>query len=116
MVLALLFLNFALTFENVWPTPAVRWAGEVSVELAVLTLLLALSHVWRETTSPRLLNACAVAIVVLTLGRYGDVTAPALYGRPINLYWDLPNMGSVVAMVARAAPLWILTAAALGMS
>jgi len=88
----------------------------VSVELAVLTLLLALSHVWRETTSPRLLNACAVAIVVLTLGRYGDVTAPALYGRPINLYWDLPNMGSVVAMVARAAPLWILTAAALGIA
>ncbi|HEY6923793.1 MAG TPA: hypothetical protein VI653_10010 [Steroidobacteraceae bacterium] len=114
IVLALLFLNFALTFENVWPTPAVRWAGEVSVELAVLTLLLALSHVWRDNTSPRVLNACAVAIVVLTLGRYGDVTAPALYGRPINLYWDLPNMGSVVAMVARAAPLWAITAAALG--
>ena len=116
MVLALLFLNFALTFENVWPTPAVRWAGEVSIELAVLTLLLALWHVWRDTTPPRLLNAIAIAIVILTLGRYGDVTAPALYGRPINLYWDLPNMGSVVAMVTRAAPLWIVIAAMLGIA
>jgi len=116
MLLALLFLDFALTFENVWPTPAVRWAGEVSVELAVLILFLVLWHVWRDTTPPRLLNAIAITIVVLTLGRYGDVTAPALYGRPINLYWDLPNMGSVVAMVARAAPLWIVTAATLGIA
>ncbi len=22
------------------------------------------------------------------LGRYGDVTVPSLFGRPINLYWD----------------------------
>src|SRR3569833_677833 len=116
MVLALLFLNFVFFFVFVWLFLVVCWAGEVLVELAVLTLLLALSHVWRDTTSPRLLNACAVAIVVFTLGRYGDVTAPALYGRPINLYWDLPSMGSVVAMVARAAPLWIVTAVTLGIA
>lgn len=116
IVLALLFLNSALTFENVWPTPAVRWEGEVSIELAVLVLLLAVSNIWRGATSARALSACSVAIVLLTLGRYGDVTAPALYGRPINLYWDLPNIGSVIGMVARAAPAWMVAAATLGIA
>ena len=26
--------------------------------------------------------------LLLVLGRYGDVTVPSLFGRPINLYWD----------------------------
>jgi len=116
IVLAVLLLNAALSFENIWPTPAVRWAGEVSVELAVLVLLLALLNGWRGATSPRILGVLAAVIVLFTLGRYAEVTAPALYGRPVNLYWDLPNVGSVVAMVARAAPAWIVATAALGLA
>jgi hypothetical protein len=94
----------------------VRWEGEVSIELAVLLLMLSVSNIWRGITSRRALRAAAVGIVLLTVGRYGDVTAPTLYGRPINLYWDLPNVGSVIAMVARAAPLWIVAVATLGMA
>ena len=30
----------------------------------------------------------AAAWMALVLGRYVDVMSPALYGRPINLYWD----------------------------
>jgi len=115
-VLALLLLNAALSFENIWPTPAVRWAGEVSVELAVLVLLLALLNACRGATSPRVLSVFAAVIVLFALGRYAEVTAPALYGRPINLYWDLPNIGSVIGMVARAAPAWIVAAATLGLA
>ena len=116
IVLALLLLNAALSFENIWPTPAVRWAGEVSIELAVLVLLLSLLNAWRGATSPRVLRVFATVIVLFALGRYADVTAPALYGRPVNIYWDLPNIGSVIGMVARAAPTWIVAAATLGLA
>ena len=111
--LALLFLNFALTFENSWPTPAVHWEYELSIELAVLLLLLPLSNARRGPTSPRTLRVLAGLFVLFALGRYGEVTAPALYGRPVNLYWDLPNVGSVIGMVAGAAPAWLVAAALL---
>jgi hypothetical protein len=57
----------------------------------------------------------AALFVLFALGRYGDVTAPALYGREINLYWDLPNVGSVIGMLARAAPTWIMVGAIAGL-
>jgi hypothetical protein len=112
VALALLLLNGALTFHNAWPTPAIRWDGEVSIELAVLVLALAVSNARLGPTSPRFLRLLSALIVLFALGRYGEVTAPALYGRQINLYWDLPNLGSVIGMLARAAPAWIVAAAA----
>ena len=45
---------------------------------------------------------------MLIIGRYADVTAPALYGREINLYWDLRHVSAVAAMLARVASLWQL--------
>ena len=36
---ALLFLNASLTFQSLWPTPAVRWTGELSIELAAVILV-----------------------------------------------------------------------------
>ena len=30
--------------------------------------------------------------------RYVQVTVPALFGRPLNLYWDLPHLGAVLDM------------------
>src|SRR4029450_7349141 len=56
MLAGLALLNAAVTFDNVWPTPAVRWSGAFSVELAsVLLTLLALWR-WRgrpATATPR---------------------------------------------------------------
>ena len=109
---ALLFLSFIVSFENVWPTPAIRWDWEVSIELAVLLLALAVANARFGPTSPRMLRLLAGLVVLFALGRYADVTAPALYGREINLYWDLPNIGSVTSMLARVAPLWIIVTAA----
>jgi hypothetical protein len=31
---ALLILDASLTFQSLWPTPAVRWTGELSIEVA----------------------------------------------------------------------------------
>ena len=53
-----------------------------------------------------------VAGSLLVLGHYADVTTPALYGRDINLYWDVRYMPDVAAMIARAAPLWLIVCVA----
>jgi hypothetical protein len=37
------------------------------------------------------------------IGRYAEVTAPALYGRPVNLYWDARHVSAVAAMLLRVA-------------
>ena len=102
---ALIVLDVSLTFANVWPTPAITWHGQLSVELAVGVLLLASAS--RSTAPSRaVLNGIAVIWVLLVIGRYAEVTAPALYGRPVNLYWDSRHVSAVAAMLARAASTW----------
>ena len=98
LIAAIFLLDVSLTFENVWPTPAVRWIGQVSIELAVCLLLLAAaSRFLRSTISPRVVWLLSAVWTVLVLGRYADVTAPALYGRDVNLYWDLRFVPDVAA-------------------
>ena len=48
----------------------------------------------------------AGCLLLLIAGRYGDITAPALFGRRIDLYWDLRHAPSVAAMFVEAAPWW----------
>ena len=54
----------------------------------------------------------AAGWLALVFGHYADVTAPALYGRDINLYWDLRYMPDVAAMIAHAVPLWAIVCVA----
>jgi hypothetical protein len=112
---ALLILNASLTFQSLWPTPGVRWTGELSIELAValgLGIVAVLARV--PLTTRRALRFVTIAWLVLVLGRYGDVTAQALYGRDINLYWDLRFIPDVASMLARAAPVWLVIAVCAG--
>ncbi len=109
---ALLLLNAMLTFHNVWPTLFIRWPGELSIELAGTLALLVAWHWRRETTPPALIAALAVLFVLGTLGRYGEVTAPALYGREVNLYWDLQHLASLAGMLVQVVPPWLLMALA----
>jgi hypothetical protein len=111
---ALCLLNVVLTLHNVWPTPAVRLAQpvpELSIEL-LLVLLGVLAWGTRRGALPAgLPTALAVAWLLLAVVRYFEITAPALYGRPVNLYWDLRHVSNVVRMLAEAAG----TAVALGL-
>ena len=111
LLAALLLLNAALTFHNVWPTPAIELRGEWSVEIAALVLGLALWLRHRDGLTRRAEIFVAVLLGVFVLARYAEVTAPALYGRAINLYWDAQHVGGVVAMLARVAEGWQLLAA-----
>ena len=108
LAVAVFVLNVALTLQDVWPTPGVQWAGEVSIELAGLLLLLALGGGFGRRALTAWAPALAALLLLLTLGRYAAITAPALYGRPINLYWDFEHVGNVAGMLGRVAPWWAL--------
>jgi len=108
---SLLLLNASLTFANVWPTAKIRWENALSVELAACVLLLAIGHRQATGLARRLLPTLWV---VLVLGHYLDVTAPGLYGREFNLYWDSQHLGNVWAMLVRDVPLWITASAVTG--
>jgi hypothetical protein len=115
---ALFLLNAAVTLQNVWPTLWITIRTEVSIELGVLLLVLALYaeiaarlH-WRQLGRATTF-VLTVAFFVLAVGRYADVTAPALYGRPVNLYWDAQHLPRVAAMMAEVAQPWMIAAAAL---
>jgi phosphoglycerol transferase MdoB-like AlkP superfamily enzyme len=105
---ALVLLDASLAFKNVWPTPAIRWQGALSVELAVCVLGMAIVQRVSGPLSSRALRWLGVAWVMLVIGRYADVTAPALYGRPINLFWDLRHVSAVAAMLVRVASWWLV--------
>jgi phosphoglycerol transferase MdoB-like AlkP superfamily enzyme len=100
-LLGLLVLNASLSFGNVWPSPQIRWTNAVSVELAGCVLLLALVLSTRQHIHR---GALAVVWLILVIGHYIDVTAPGLYGRDFNLYWDSRHLLNVAAMLTRDVP------------
>src|ERR1043165_8561717 len=107
LIPALVLIDAALTFENVWPTPAIRWTGDLSVELAVAVLAMAVVIQWFRGISRGGLRALAILGVILAVGHYADVTCQALFGRPINLYWDSRHLTNVGAMFAVVAHPWV---------
>jgi phosphoglycerol transferase MdoB-like AlkP superfamily enzyme len=115
VLVALLLVNGAITFHNVWPTLGIRWPGELSIEVAVLLLALSISNAMLGRTSPRVLAALSVVLVLFAIGRYGEVTAPALYGREINLYWDTQHVGAVAGMLTAVAPAWAIALGAIAL-
>jgi phosphoglycerol transferase MdoB-like AlkP superfamily enzyme len=113
---ALALLNFGLTFESVWPTPWIRPHAALSVELAAAVLALAFAAARIGPLPRRWLAGLAAGFTVLALGRYVEVTARELYGRPINLYYDGPHVPRVLAMFVEAAPLWLSAAVVAGVA
>jgi hypothetical protein len=104
---AVVLLDVSLTFHNIWPTPAIKWTGEISVELAIGIVALVVASRWFGPPSRAALAWLSAIWTGLVIGRYADVTAPALYGRQVNLFWDLRNVSAVASMLARAAPVWL---------
>jgi hypothetical protein len=107
LAVALLVLNAALTFRNVWPTPWIAPRAELSLELGVLLLALVAWTAFVRPLGSKTLAALTVLVLVFVGGRYAEVTAPALYGRPVNLYWDSQHIPNVAAMLAEVGPWWL---------
>jgi phosphoglycerol transferase MdoB-like AlkP superfamily enzyme len=91
-LLAIVFLNGMLNFRDWWPTPGVLPDHRLSPEFVWVWLVLLALVAWRGALSRRSLNIFTFVFLLLVLGRYGDVTVPSLFGRPINLYWDGANI------------------------
>lgn len=115
LAVALALLNGGLTFGNLWPTLAVVPRAEGSLDLAVLVLLLAGYVAWRGSPGRWGQLALTLLLLLLVLGRYADVSAPALYGRPLDLYWDAPQLPRVAEMLVAVSPGWQLALLLVGL-
>jgi hypothetical protein len=113
-VIALLLLNAALTFGNVWPTLWILPRAEVSIELGLLLLALVAWTAFARPLGTKALVALTLLVLAFVIGRYAEVTAPALYGRPVNLYWDSQHLPKVAAMLAEVGPWWLVAALVVG--
>ncbi len=104
---ALFVLNAFLSMTNWWPTPFVKLDARLAPEFVLLWIAILLL-VWRlETLSRALVATLTCAYMLLVIGRYFDTTAPALFGRNINLYWDALQIPRVLWVTLKSYPLWI---------
>ncbi len=110
-LLALLFLNGVLSFTSWWPTIGVLPDKRLAPEFFGLWLILIGWVALRGRPPRRLLDALCVVYALLVLGRYVDVVAPSLFGRPISLYWDVPQLPRFLWVTASGLPWWVTAVA-----
>lgn len=102
---ALLLLNAALSFSTWWPTPLIVLDARIAPEFVLLWWAL-LVLAWRGRTGSGTLAGVTALYLLLVVGRYADVTVPSLFGRPINAYWDLPQIPRFLWVAAQERPVW----------
>ncbi len=115
VVISVLFLNGVLSFTSWWPTVGVLPDARVAPEFVGLWLILAGWLTWRGRPPRWLLNWLAAVYALLVVGRYVDVVAPSLFGRPISLYWDVPQLPRFLWVTASGLPWWAVALAALAL-
>ncbi len=108
---AVALLNGLLSFNPWWPTPAIVPDHRLAPEF-VWTWVLLLAWTARRGTPGRVaLALLAGAYALLVIGRYIDVMVPALFGRSLNVYWDVPQIPRFLWVTAQERPVWQLAAA-----
>ena len=107
--------NVALTMQNVWPSLWVTPGRGISVELLFLLAVLAACLERHAVIGRVTVWLLSGLLFLLIVGRYAAVTAHALFGRPINLYFDLPHLPDVAAMTVGSRPMPEILAAAVAL-
>lgn len=111
-----LLLNATLSFDNLWPTPAIRPDARIAPEF-VLAWFAMLGIAWLDTRRARIaIGMLSALLCALLIGRYFDVTAPALFGRPISLYWDGRELPSAIEQLSSHLAGWQLLAIVAGIA
>lgn len=105
-IAALLLLNAALGFENWSGTPAIRPELRLAPELVALWLVLLVAIRVFGAVPKWLVAGLAIVCTFLVMGRYLDVTAPVLFGREINLYWDVPQVPRFLSVIGQQLAWW----------
>ena len=103
LVLALFWLNASLSFQNLWPTPLVRLVPELAVELFAVLAAFGLLGLVGLRPSRWFVRLLALLWLVACLLRYAEVTAGPLFGRGLNIYWDLSHVPNLIGLFWRAA-------------
>lgn len=106
LALALLLLNSSLCFSAVWPTLYVLPDLGIAPEFVCLLVVLAAWVALFGKPSSRALGYFAALYLLMAAGRYADVAVPNLLGRPVNLYWDVPELPRFLWVSAQGLPLW----------
>ena len=111
-LLALFVLNSALSMTNWWPTPYVKLDGRIAPEFVYVWCGIL---VWELLVQRGIVSAfgklgvtlLTLIYFVLMLGRYIDTTAPALFGRAVNLYWDGWQVPRLLWVMSKNQPQWV---------
>lgn len=106
-LLALFVLNAVLSMTNWWPTPFVQLDKRLAPEFVLLWVLILGGVAWRGALSRGAVLALTLGYLLLVFGRYFDTTAPALFGRDINLYWDALQIPRVVWVSLKSYSIWV---------
>lgn len=114
--LALLLLNAALSFTSWWPTLLVQPDTRISPEFSLLIIGLSFALAAGKKPGRSLLKWIAGFYLLLIAGRYVDVIAPSLFGRPISLYWDVPQLPRFIWVTVTGSPLWVTVLSATGLA
>lgn len=104
---ALVLINCLLSFGPWWPTPGITIYALLAPELVAVWLYLLWLVARRGTPSRLALGVLTTLVLLLIVGRYADVTAPSLFGRPVNFYWDLPQVPRFLWVSAQDYPVWL---------
>lgn len=107
-VAGFLLLNAGLTFDNHWPGMGVAFAPRLSLEACLFVGLLALWVGRYGALTARAAFWWAAGCVLLVVLRYVNVTAPAVMGRPLHLYWDGRHAYELAKVLAGSWPWWQL--------
>ena len=104
---ALFVLNAFLSMTNWWPTPFVQLDKRIAPEFVLLWVIILLIVWLRGQLTRRAAIGVTLGYMLLVTGRYFDTTAPALFGRDINLYWDALQIPRVLWVTLKSYPAWV---------
>nr|UOZ96503.1 hypothetical protein NCPCFENI_00398 [Cupriavidus sp.] len=104
---ALVILNGLLSFTAWWPTPAVLPDLRIAPEFVLLWLAILLNARLHGSLARPVLWTLTLIYTVFVFARYLDVTAPALFGRSVSLYWDIPQIPRFLWVSASEGPWWL---------
>ena len=113
LLLALIFLNSTLCFSAIWPTVYVLPDLGVSPEFVCLVMLLSAWVAVFGKPSVRVLGVISALYLLMAFGHYADVVVPNLLGRPVNLYWDVPQLPRFLWVTVQGLPVWLTALVAL---
>lgn len=107
LLLALIFLNSTLCFSAVWPTVYVLPDLGIAPEFVCLLMLLSAWVALFGKPSGKTIGTIAAVYLLLAVGHYADVVVPNLLGRPVNLYWDIPQLPRFIWVSIQGLPVWL---------